>query len=311
MALIERTDAESLMPEEVSRTIIDGLVEDSAVMRLATRLPNMSRNQMRMPVVDALVTASFVAGDTGFKKTSKATWKNKFIYAEELAVIVPIPENVLSDADYDLWGQIRPRIIEAFGIAFDQAVLYGANKPDSWPDGLITGATAAGNEVAFGSVGDLYDDIMSENGLIAKVEEDGFMVNGHAAHMKMRARLRGLRDDENRPLFNSSMQGTPTYELDGSPLIFPRNGAMDDTEGLVFSGDWAQLVYTLRQDITWKMLTEATLYDDDMTTVLYALAQQDMVALRAVMRLGWQLPNPINRLQPTEASRYPFAVLTP
>jgi hypothetical protein len=36
-----------------------------------------------------------------------------------------------------------------------------------------------------------------------------------------------------------------------------------------------------------------------------------MVALRAVIRLGWQLPNPINRLQPTEASRYPFAVLKP
>jgi len=36
-----------------------------------------------------------------------------------------------------------------------------------------------------------------------------------------------------------------------------------------------------------------------------------MVALRAVMRLGWQVPNPINRLQTTEADRYPFAVLIP
>jgi len=35
-----------------------------------------------------------------------------------------------------------------------------------------------------------------------------------------------------------------------------------------------------------------------------------MVALRAVMRLGFALPNPINRMQQTAASRAPFAVLT-
>jgi hypothetical protein len=29
------------------------------------------------------------------------------------------------------------------------------------------------------------------------------------------------------------------------------------------------------------------------------------------MRLGWQCPNPINRMQATEGNRYPLAVLTP
>ena len=45
-------------------------------------------------------------------------------------------------------------------------------------------------------------------------------------------------------------------------------------------------------------------------TIIYNLPQQDMVALRVTMRLGWQLPNPINRIQPTEGNRYPFATLT-
>jgi len=35
-----------------------------------------------------------------------------------------------------------------------------------------------------------------------------------------------------------------------------------------------------------------------------------MVALRVVMRLGFQLPNPINRVNATAATRYPFAYLT-
>jgi hypothetical protein len=39
--------------------------------------------------------------------------------------------------------------------------------------------------------------------------------------------------------------------------------------------------------------------------------QQDMVALRATLRIGWQVPNPINRLNEVEATRYPFAALIP
>jgi hypothetical protein len=31
--------------------------------------------------------------------------------------------------------------------------------------------------------------------------------------------------------------------------------------------------------------------------------------MRVVFRVGWSLSNPINYDQPTEASRYPFAVL--
>jgi hypothetical protein len=69
-----------------------------------------------------------------------------------------------------------------------------------------------------------------------------------------------------------------------------------------------QFVVGIRQDMTYKLLDQATLFNSD-GSVLYALPQQDMVALRVVMRLGWQVPNPINRLQQTEASRYPAWVL--
>ena len=39
--------------------------------------------------------------------------------------------------------------------------------------------------------------------------------------------------------------------------------------------------------------------------------QNDMVALRAVMRLGWEIPNPINSVQKDKTKRCPFAVLKP
>jgi len=161
---ITRSDAAALIPEEVSREIIQSVPEQSAVMRMARRLPNMTRAQLRLPVLSGLITASFVSGDTGLKQTSEVAWQNKYINAAELAVIVPIPEAVLDDADYDVWGEVRPRIVEAFGKAFDAAVLYGTNKPSDWPDGLVTGATAASQAVTLGTGADLYDDILGVAG---------------------------------------------------------------------------------------------------------------------------------------------------
>jgi len=40
--------------------------------------------------------------------------------------------------------------------------------------------------------------------------------------------------------------------------------------------------------------------------IQYNLLQQDMVALRVTARFAWAIPNPVNRQQPTKASRYPF-----
>ena len=308
--VIDRSDAAALIPEEVSREIVQGVAETSACLRLFRRLPNMSRKQQRIPVLSALPTAYFVNGDTGLKQTTEQAWENKYLNAEEIACIVPIPEAVLDDADYDIWAEVRPRIVEAFGVVIDAAILFGTNAPTSWPDSVLDGATSAGHVVVLGTGADIYEDIMGENGVISLVEEDGYMVNGHIAAMTMKAKLRGLRDTNRQPIFVRSMQDRTRYELDGEPMEFPANGAFDVTKALMFSGDFRQAVYAIRQEITYKVLTEAVIQDNS-GAIVYNLAQQDMVALRAVMRLAWQVPNPVTRLQPTEAQRYPFAVLTP
>lgn len=308
-SLIDRTGADSLIQIEYANEIIQGAVTQSAVLSMGRRLPNMSSKTYRMPVLDMLPIAYFVSGDNGAKQTTKMAWDKKDIVAEEIAVIVPIPEAVLDDSDYDIWAQVRPRVTEAFGKVIDAAVFFGTNKPSTWRSDIVTTATAASNVVTLASEGDLYDAIMSEDGVIAKVEEDGFFVSGHVADISMRAKLRGLKDSTGNPIFKDSVQGGTSYALDGSPITFPNNGAFDKSKALMISGDFSQLVYSIRQDITFKLFTEGVVQNTD-GTIAYNLMQNDMVALRAVMRLGWEIPNPINSVQPTEASRCPFSILT-
>lgn len=307
--MINRTGANALIPEPVSREIIQGAVEQSAVLKMGRRLPNMTSKTQTMNVLDMLPMAYWVDGDDGFKQTTKMAWDKKKIVAEELAVIVPIPEAVLDDADYDIWSEVKPRLVEAMGKKIDDAILFGVNKPASWRADLLTTATNAGNVVNASS--DLYQDIFGVGGAIAKVEENGFDVNGIMAAIAMRAKLRGLVDGNQRPLFVADMHSANSYALDGVAMEFPKNGAFDASKALAFFGDFSQLTYAFRQDVTYKILDQATIIDPSTKEVVYSLAQQDMVALRAVMRLGWEIPNPINAYNAGLANRAPFSVLVP
>lgn len=302
--MISRSGAEALIPVEESKQIIQGITEESAVMKLAKRLPNMSSKTLKMPVLSSLPYAYFVDGDTGMKQTTKVDWGNKVITAEEIAVIVPVADAILADAEYDIWAQIRPLVAQAFGQVIDAAILHGTNKPASWLDGIVTTATAKGNVVT--ATDDGFKDIMGAGGLISLVEEDGFMVNGYMGSLPSRAHLRGITDQNGQPLFRNGMNGGTTYQLDGQRIEFPRNGSMSADGPLLIAGDWDQLVYAIRQDMTVTKSNQAVITDAE-GKVVYNLYQQDMTALRFVMRLGWQLPNPINALG--VADPYPFAVL--
>lgn len=313
MATIDRNALSGLIPEPITRDIMQGAIAESAVLRMGRRLANMSSKTQTINVLDALPSAYFVNGEaTGsgagdaFKQTTKMAWDKKKIHAEEIAVIVPIPEAVLDDSDYDIWGEVRPRLTEAFGKVIDAAILFGTNKPTTWRAGVVPSAIAAGNGVPIGT--SVFDDIMGEGGLIAKVELDGFNPNGVMAAIQMRGKLRGLKDTTGQPIFKSDMQGSTRYGLDGMDMYFPMNGAFDPAQAQMIVGDWSQLVYAIRQDMTFKIFTEGVIQDPTTKAITYNLMQNDMVALRAVMRLGWEIANPVNAYNVGKTNPFPFAV---
>ena len=309
-AIISRENAEAIIREQVIPEVFQHAPEQSAFMALARKMPNMTSNKTRMRVLDVLPMAYWVDGDTGYKQTSNQAWDNVYMTAGELAVIVPIPEAVLSDAEFDIMGEVTPQVTAAIAKKIDEAVIFGNGRPPQWQTDIITRARQAGNNVAVVQNKDMYDLILGEGGVFNKVEEFGYPVTGAISSLNMKAKLRGLRTTDGAPIFSQNMQGTTQYALDGNPMYFPKNGAFDNSVAQLIVGDFSQAVYSIRQDITVKILSEGIIQNPTTKAIEYNLAQQDMVALRIVFRMGWALPNPVSMLD-TDRTSCPFAYLEP
>lgn len=301
---IVRANAEALIREQLTNTIQQDVPKSSIVMQLGTRLANMTSNQTKIPVLSMLPMAYWVNGDTGMKQTSKQQWTNVYMTAAELAVIVPIPEAVLADSSFDIMGEVQPRVREAMGAKVDSAIIFGTDRPTEWTTDILTQAKA--NKVE-GPID--YTKLLGKDGLFGKVEAGGFGVDAVVGALTAKAELRGLQDTNGRPLFRSDMQGATTYALDGAPLHFPENGGFDPSKALLVAGNWKKLVYSIRQDVTVKLLDQGVIQDPSTKEIVYNLAQQDMVALRVVMRMGWALPNPATRIN-SDRTKVPFSYLT-
>ncbi|MBT1171279.1 phage major capsid protein [Bifidobacterium sp. SO4] len=302
---IARNDlGSSLIPDEVSQEIIQTLPESSVLLTRARRVPMSSRKKTQ-PVLATLPEAYWVQ-EGALKQTTKTGWEDVSITAEELAVIVPIPDSVVDDAKINLWDAVRPLIAEAFGKKIDGAGIFGIDKPASWDDDILAGATAAGNIVAQGTGADLAQDVAK---LAQKVSEKGFAVNGFASQPGLNWQLVGLRDANGQPIYTPSLtQGTPA-SLYGYPLNEVKNGAWDMTKGVLLAADWTKFVVGVRQDMTYQLFDQGVISDAD-GKVLYNLMQQDAKALRVVMRVGFAVANPMTRIA-AKGTQYPAGFITP
>lgn len=305
--MVGRTEAAALIRPEEANEIIANVAEKSTFLKMARKLPNMASSVREYPVQLTEPIAGFVDGDTGLKITTNMSWEKTSLKAAEVAAIIPVPDNVAADSDFDIFGQLRPQLEAAAAKVIDAAVFFGTGKPSEWPNGIVPAATAAGNIVYAGASEKMYDNIFGVDGLIAKVEEDGYFVDGIVASVKTRAKLRGLKDTTERPLFVQNMQSATPYLLNGVRMEFPRNGSFNADTTQMIAGDFQQAVYAFRQDVTFDIFDSGVISDDDGKVILN-LMQNDMKAIRMVMRLGWQIFNPVNGLNLVTAQRYPFAV---
>ena len=297
--MITKDEAGALIEEQVVKEIFTDAQKESKALSLFRRLPNMSSDKTKLRVSDALPIAYFVDENTnnGRKNLTKSAWKNVFITAEELAVIVPIKENLLDDVDVDLWAEIRPQLVSAIAKKIDEAIFRGEGAPVSWGAGIIPQIISKGKTVT--ETGNLYSDI---NDTMVEVEESGYNVTALLGGVGLKGKFRMMTDTTGQPLNTTEIGSLKREYLD--------NGAWDKSVATLIAGDFSQAVYSIRKDVTYKVLDQAVIQDPSTGEILYNLAQEDMVALRVTFRMGYAIPNPVTALDGTE-TRYPFSALIP
>ena len=300
MADISKAEALALLAEQDIDEIINPKTSQSAALQ-SFHSVKMTAGTAKMPVLAALPTAGWVT-DTGAstdtKPTSKMSWRDKNLVAEEIAVIVPIHENTLADSKFDIWGQVRPLVVAEFGRVLDLAIFQGVNKPASWTDAaLIPGAIAAGNTLE--ATADVAEDF---NDAFALVENDEFDVNAVYTGRFMRSQLRGLRDSQNRPVYLDALRSDgDTSSIYGQDLFYVTNRSWNRNQAIALVGDRDAVTLGIREDVQVKLLDQATVGGIN-------LAERDMVAMRFKFRVAYATAYSTAGMA---ENAYPFSVITP
>ena len=294
------------IPVETVNEIIQDLPQQSVALARMRKV-RMSSKTRKQPVLASLPVAYWVDGDTGLKQTTRATWDNVVMTAEELAALIPVPNAVIDDSDMPIWELVKPLLVEAIGNKVDQASIFGLDKPASWPTALVPAAIAAGNTVVEGTGADFGVDVAS---LAGKVAKDGFAVNGFASRPGLNWKLIGLRDTNGQPIYGNPMAADQPGTLYGYPLQEVTNGAWSAAAAELIAADWSKFVIGVRQDITFDLFDQMVI-SDDTGKIIFNAPQQDSKVLRVVFRVGYQVANPLTRVNPAAGTRYPAGVLTP
>lgn len=278
------------LPQAVSDTIIQKTQEESAVMRLAAKMP-LPGTGVKIPMITEDPEAQWVA-ETGQKPVSNPGLDKKVMTPYKLAVIVPFSDEFKRDYAA-LYDALEARLPGVLAKKFDRTVFHGT-APGTGFD-VLTNSTAQSIDVNASGEGGIYKALVAADTDIAT--HDGIL-NGFALSPQARGEMLSALDKDGRPIFVNSVAEGAIPRLIGQPVYYSRgmyaagNAASGSGSGAIaakpdvlgFAGDWTKAMYGIVKQITIDVSNQATLQAGSSIINLW---QQNMFAVKAEMEVGF------------------------
>lgn len=271
-----KNELTGFVPTQQATDIIEMVTRGSSILKMS-KVEEMKSEKKKFNVLTDGPGAYWV-GEGERIQTSGATWIHPEITAKKLAVIIPVTREKLEDTTINVFEELKPQIAEAFYTAIDAACIFGTNSP------FATNLMQAVEKHKMIVVDNTNIDIAVSD-VMALVEENGYDPAGFIGRIGVKNSLRKLRDANGAPAY---VNGTSGGELYAQPIEFVRNGAWNNTKADLITGEFKYSIVGMRAGISYEILTEATLQGTlDADGKPLSLAEQDMAAIKATMRLGY------------------------
>lgn len=212
---------------------------------------------------------------------------------KKLTIMVPMTNEILEDTAVNLTGLVAELIAEAMVYAEDSQFLAGTGSP--WTGVLNASGVNSVTQTGTGGIADVTDAAILQAAVDATPA--GALQNAKwYMHRSVLGHFRGLKGSDGQYVFGAPTDGGPATLL-GYPVVISEvlptktTCATNGTKGVFFGDLRKAAILGDKQQLRVKLLEEATIKDTDGSTSIN-LAEQDMVALRAIQRVGYVLGLP-------------------
>ena len=248
-------------------------------------------NSRTIPTLASTISVTWT-DEKGAKSSSQPTFGLVTQTLKKLAVIIPMSEEILEDSAINLTTLIGQLVAEAISKEEDLQFFVGTGAP--WT-GILENTDV--NILTMGTGDTSFLDVDANDLLDMQDATPSGAMGGakYYMHRSIFNVLRKLKDDDGNPIFQKATESTPAmiwdfpYELSDA---FPAKGdTAEDTAFILFGNLKQGAVFGDKQQIRVKLLDQATITDTDGETAIN-LAEQDMIGLRFVERVGYVVSLP-------------------
>ena len=262
------------LPGSVASEIIQKTQDDSAIMKLATKIDLPGRG-LTIPVITSDPTAAWV-NETDKKPVSNPGLSTKLMQGYTISII-ELFSNQFKRDNNTLYNALVNRLPLALAKKFDETVFGNGSAPG---DKFDTFADCTQQSLA----SDVYGGLVAAD---TDVSLHGGMVSGYAITPQMRSILLSALDKNDRPLFINSVADGAIPMILGQPTYISRAAFVSGSPNVIgVAGDWSKAMYGVVEGVDISISTDATLTLPDGTTTVN-LFQQNMFAVRAEIEIGF------------------------